>query len=93
MTKTSQKTKQEVVSEHQHHETDTGSIEVQIALLTERINHLVEHLKLNKKDKHTQRGLLVMVGRRKRFIKYMKRRQPEVLKKLAKKLKIKVKDN
>lgn len=51
---------------------DTGSVEVQIALLTDRINHLTEHLKTHKKDHHSRRGLLMLVGRRRRFLDYLK---------------------
>ena len=65
-------TKQEIIAEFQLHEGDTGSPEVQIALLTERINHLNEHLKLNKKDHHSRRGLLQMVGRRRGLLNYLK---------------------
>ena len=65
-------TKQEIIAEYQIHEGDTGSPEVQIALLTERINHLNEHLKLNKKDHHSRRGLLQMVGRRRGLPNYLK---------------------
>ncbi len=65
-------TKQEIIAEYQIHEGDTGSPEVQIALLTERINHLNEHLKLNKKDPHSRRGLLQMVGRRRGLLNYLK---------------------
>ena len=54
------------------HETDTGSPEVQIALLTERITHLTEHLKMHKKDHHSRRGLLMLVGRRRRMLDYVK---------------------
>ena len=65
-------TKQEIIAEYQIHEGDTGSPEVQIALLTERINHLNEHLKLNKKDHHSRRVLLQMVGRRRGLLNYLK---------------------
>ncbi len=61
------------IAEHRLHETDTGSTEVQVALLTERINHLTEHLKIHKKDHHTRRGLLMLVGRRRRLLDYLKR--------------------
>ena len=64
--------KQEIISTYRMSETDTGSPEVQIALLTERINHLNEHLKLNNNDKHSRRGLLKMVGRRKGMLDYLK---------------------
>ncbi len=65
-------TKQEIIAAYQLHEGDTGSPEVQIALLTERINHLNEHLKLNKKDHHSRRGLLKMVGQRRGLLNYLK---------------------
>ena len=58
--------------EHRLHDTDTGSPEVQIALLTERINHLTEHLKVHKKDHHSRRGLLMLVGRRRRLLDYVR---------------------
>jgi small subunit ribosomal protein S15 len=61
------------ISEHRLHETDTGSPEVQIAILTERIRHLTEHMKVHKKDFHTQRGLLMLVGRRRRMLDYLRR--------------------
>ena len=64
--------KQEIISTYRMSETDTGSPEVQIALLTERINHLNEHLKINKKDHHSRRGLLMMVGRRRGLLNYLK---------------------
>ena len=64
--------KAEVINEYKRHDGDTGSAEVQIALLTERINHLNEHLKVNKNDKHSRRGLLKMVGRRKGMRDYLK---------------------
>ncbi len=60
------------IGEYRLHETDTGSPEVQIALLTERINHLTEHLKTHKKDHHSRRGLLMLVGRRRRLLDYVK---------------------
>ena len=65
-------TKQEIIAQYQLHEGDTGSPEVQIALLTERINHLNEHLKLNKKDHHSRRGLLKMVGQRRGLLNHLK---------------------
>lgn len=65
-------TKQEIIAEYALHEGDTGSPEVQVALLTERINHLNEHLKLNKKDHHSRRGLLKMVGQRRGLLNYLK---------------------
>ena len=64
--------KPEVIAEHRLHDSDTGSPEVQVALLTKRINHLNEHLKVHKKDHHSRRGLLMLVGRRRRFLDYLK---------------------
>ena len=66
-------TKAEIIAAYAQHEGDTGSPEVQIALLTERINHLNEHLKLNKNDHHSNRGLLLMVGRRRNMLEYLKK--------------------
>lgn len=63
--------KTEIVSEHKQHEGDTGSPEVQVALLTARINQLTEHLKIHKKDHHSRRGLLMMVGQRRRLLNYL----------------------
>jgi small subunit ribosomal protein S15 len=60
------------IGEHKLHDTDTGSPEVQIALLTTRINELTEHLKMHKKDHHSRRGLLMMVGRRRRMLDYVR---------------------
>ncbi|MGQ0743023.1 MAG: 30S ribosomal protein S15 [Acidimicrobiales bacterium] len=65
------------IGEHRLHETDTGSPEVQIALLTGRINHLTEHLKMHRSDHHSRRGLLMMVGRRRRLLDYVKERDVE----------------
>ena len=65
--------KSEIIAEYAQHEGDTGSPEVQIALLTARINHLNEHLKLNKNDHHSNRGLLLMVGRRRNMLEYLKK--------------------
>lgn len=65
-------TKKEVIAKHGRNATDTGSPEVQVALLTERINHLTEHLKMHKKDHHSRRGLLKMVGQRKGLLNYVK---------------------
>lgn len=63
--------KQELISDYQVHETDTGSADVQVAMLTERINKLSDHLKRNKKDHASRRGLLQMIGRRKRLLSYI----------------------
>ncbi len=65
--------KQEIIATYALHEGDTGSPEVQIALLTERINHLNEHLKIYKKDHHSRRGLLKMVGQRRGLLNYLTR--------------------
>ena len=65
--------KQEIINTYARHEGDTGSPEVQVALLTERINHLNEHLKINKKDHHSRRGLLLMVGQRRGLLEYLKK--------------------
>jgi len=62
-----------IIQNYARHEGDTGSPEVQIALLTERINHLNEHLKINKKDHHSRRGLLLMVGKRRGLLDYLKK--------------------
>lgn len=66
-----------LIAEHRLHETDTGSPEVQIALLTTRINQLNEHLSVHKKDHHTRRGLLKLVGRRRRLLDYVRRNDVE----------------
>ena len=76
-----------IVTEHARHEGDTGSPEVQIALLTERINELTAHMRLHKKDFHTERGLMKLIGRRRRLLAYLSRtdiqRYREVLTKLG----------
>jgi small subunit ribosomal protein S15 len=63
--------KSATIEEHRLHDTDTGSPEVQVALLTERINHLTEHLKVHPKDHHSRRGLLMLVGQRRRLLDYL----------------------
>ena len=68
---------QTLVDEFGTHATDTGSPEVQVALLTERINHLTEHLKTHQKDHHSRRGLLMMVGRRRRLLDYLRSQNVE----------------
>ncbi len=65
--------KQAVVEEYRTHETDTGSVEVQVAILTDRIRSLTEHMKAHKKDFHTQRGLLKLIGQRRRLLNYLNR--------------------
>lgn len=69
--------KQEVILKHQRHEGDTGSPEVQIAILTKRINDLTGHLKMHKKDHHSRRGLLKMVGARRGLLNYLKKKDIE----------------
>jgi small subunit ribosomal protein S15 len=69
--------KTDIITEYRQTDGDTGSTEVQVALLTERINELTEHLKLHKKDHHSRRGLLQMVGRRRRLLNYMAKRDIE----------------
>ena len=64
-------TKTRIMTQYARHEGDTGSPEVQVALLTHRINHLNEHLKINKKDHHSRRGLLLMVGQRRGLLDYL----------------------
>jgi len=64
--------KKSIIEKYQLHESDTGSPEVQIAILTERINYLTEHLKVHKKDHHSRRGLLKMVGKRRALLDYLK---------------------
>ncbi|MGQ9616204.1 MAG: 30S ribosomal protein S15 [Spirochaetota bacterium] len=69
--------KQELIGTYRKHETDTGSPEVQIALLTERITNLTEHFKTHKKDHHSRRGLLKLVGHRRRLLDYLKNKDIE----------------
>jgi len=76
----------EVIENHKTHERDTGSPEVQIALLTERINTLTEHFKIHKKDHHSRRGLLKLVGRRRRLLDYLKRKNIERYRNIINKL-------
>ena len=78
--------KQELIETHRVHEGDTGSPEVQIALLTERINHLNEHLKMHQKDHHSRRGLLLMVGQRRGLLDYLKKTDIESYRSLIAKL-------
>jgi small subunit ribosomal protein S15 len=80
------KTKQAIVTEYGHREGDTGSPEVQVALVTERINHLTEHLRLHKGDHHGRRGLLMMVGRRRRLLDYLRNQDVERYRKIVSQL-------
>lgn len=78
--------KQKIIEDYKLHETDTGSPEVQIAILTERINQLNEHLKQNKKDHHSRRGLLKMVGKRRGLLNYLKEKDIDRYRKLIEQL-------
>lgn len=78
--------KQEILSTYAKHEGDTGSTEVQVALLTERINELTEHLRTHKKDEHSRRGLLIMVGKRKRLLTYLEKTNIDLYRELKSKL-------
>jgi small subunit ribosomal protein S15 len=78
--------KQEIIKKFSNGDNDTGSVEVQCAILTERINNLTEHFKTNKKDVHSRRGLLIMVGRRKRLLQYLKSKDFNRYQKLVKDL-------
>lgn len=78
--------KKTIVEEHRKHEKDTGSTEVQVALLTRDIQELTEHLKVHKKDHHSRRGLLMKVGRRRRLLNYLKREDIERYRALVKRL-------
>jgi small subunit ribosomal protein S15 len=69
--------KEQIIKEYATHEGDTGSPEVQIALLSHRINHLTEHLKVHKKDHHSRRGLLMMVGQRRGLLNYLMKKDIE----------------
>jgi small subunit ribosomal protein S15 len=80
--------KKSLIEKFKIKDNDTGSSEVQIALMTERINYLTEHLKIHKKDYHSRLGLMKLVGKRKRLLNYLKREDPLRYKKLIKKLKI-----
>lgn len=80
--------KTEIITTHRVHETDTGSPEVQIAVLTERINYLTEHFRTHSKDHNSRRGLLKLVGRRRRLLKFLKSERPESYQKLIAALKL-----
>lgn len=80
--------KKEVIENYRTHESDTGSPEVQVALLTTRINSLTDHFKAHKKDHHSRRGLLMLVGRRKRLLNYLKEKDIKRYRSLAKALKL-----
>ena len=78
--------KQEIISTYKRDENDTGSPEVQIALLTERISELTEHLKVHKKDNHSRRGLLKMIGKRRNLLSYLAKKDVNRYREIVKKL-------
>ena len=78
--------KSPTIEKHRTHETDTGSTRVQVAVLTERINYLTEHFRTHRKDHHGRRGLLKMVGKRRRLLDYMKRTDVEGYRQLIQEL-------
>ena len=82
-------TKKKLIEKFKEHVEDTGSAAVQIALLSERISYLTEHLKKHKKDFHSRRGLLILVGRRRRLLTYLKNNDPQSYTEVTKELKIK----
>lgn len=79
-------TREEIIEAYRVHDTDTGSSDVQVALLTKRINELTEHFKTHAKDHHSRRGLLKLVGQRRRLLDYVKRHDAERYKKLIERL-------
>ncbi len=83
---TSKERKEEIIAEFGRTPNDTGSPEVQVALLTERINELIEHLKINKRDHHSRRGLLKMVGQRRGLLEYLKKKDVERYRELISRL-------
>lgn len=80
--------KQSAIKEYKRHETDTGSAEVQIALLSRQIKALADHLKKHPKDQHSRRGLLMMVGKRRRFLQFLQKENEKKYKSVIKKLKL-----
>jgi small subunit ribosomal protein S15 len=82
------KTKKKLIKKYKLSDSDTGSPQIQIALLTERIKQLTKHLSNHKKDFHSRRGLLHLVGQRRRLIKYLEKTDPDSLEKLQKDLKL-----
>ena len=85
----SKEKKAEIIAAYGRTPQDTGSPEVQVAILTERINELTEHLKVNAKDHHSRRGLLKMVGKRRNILDYLKRKDVEIYRSLIEKLGLK----
>ncbi len=82
--------KQEIISQYQLHETDTGSTEVQVALLTTRIEQLSKHLQKNPKDYNSRRGLMIMIGKRKQLLNYLADQSPDKFLEITSKLSIRV---
>ncbi len=80
------KKKKDIIEKFKEHPEDTGSASVQVALLTERIKYLTEHLKKHKKDFHSRRGLLMLVGRRRRLLQYLKKKDPKRYEEIVKEL-------
>ncbi|PIE01900.1 MAG: 30S ribosomal protein S15 [Acidobacteria bacterium] len=78
--------KQAIIESYKRHANDTGSVEVEVAILTHRINHLNKHFQIHKKDHHSNRGLLKMVGKRRRLLKYLKKKDTGRYDTLIKKL-------
>lgn len=72
-----QERKTEIIADNRHHSTDTGSVELQVAMLTDRINHLTQHLRVHRHDHHSRRGLLKMVGQRRRQLAYLNKKDVE----------------
>ncbi len=83
--------KTEIIANSRVHETDTGSPEVQVSLLTQRINQLTEHLKVHKHDLHSRRGLLLLVGQRRRLLAYLSKKSPDRYRALIAKLGLRAK--
>jgi small subunit ribosomal protein S15 len=83
--------KSEIIANSRVHETDTGSPEVQVSILTQRINQLTEHLKVHKHDVHSRRGLLMLVGQRRRLLAYLSKKSPARYRELVAKLGLRVK--
>jgi small subunit ribosomal protein S15 len=83
--------KSEIIANSRVHETDTGSPEVQVSILTQRINQLTEHLKAHKHDVHSRRGMLMLVGQRRRLLAYLSKKSPARYRELIAKLGLRVK--
>jgi len=83
--------KEEIIANYRVHGTDTGSPEVQISILAARINQMTEHLKIHKHDLHSRRGLLMLVGQRRRLLAYLGRKSPQRYRELVAKLGLRVK--